>query len=206
MSRPVSIQKESILKAAQKIFLKHGYKAGTKLIAREAGVSEGSLFKHFKTKTELFIAAMETEAAGAAWEEGLIKSAGTGDLRKMLEKAGTQLLERLEIILPRLIMVRSSGIVLAKPDNCRGSDLPGPIRKLRTMAEYFRAEIKAGRLVMNNPEVYAQIFIGTLTHYVIQKMIFNFRAVAPKTYVNTVVDMILRAASPAGKSRKGSGK
>jgi len=203
MSRPVSIQSKSILEAAQKIFLKHGYKASTKLIAREAGVSEGSLFKHFKTKTELFVAAMETEVGGTSWEEELIKSAGRGDLRKMLEKAGTQLLERLEIILPRLIMVRSSGMVLARPRNCCSSDLPGPIRKLRALASYFRAEIKAGRLVMNNPEVYAQIFIGTLTHYVIQKMIFNYRAVSPKVYVDTVVDMIMRAATPVGKSRKG---
>jgi len=204
MARPVSIQNESILEAAQKVFLKHGYKVSTKLIAREAGVSEGSLFKHFKTKTELFVAAMEMEAGGASWGDGLLKSAGTGDLRKILEKVGVQLLERLEIILPRLIMVRSSGIVLARPGSCRGSDVPGPIRKLRILADYFRAEIKAGRLAMNNPEVYAQIFIGTLTHYVIQKIIFNFRAVSPKVYVDTVVDMILRAATPAGKSRKGS--
>ena len=65
MARPVSINNESILEAAQKVFLKHGYKAGTKLIAREAGISEGSLFKHFKTKTDLFVAAMEAEAERA---------------------------------------------------------------------------------------------------------------------------------------------
>ena len=203
MSRPVSIHTESILKAAQKIFLKRGYKASTKMIASEAGISEGSLFKHFKTKQDLFVAAMEADVGGVAWADELMKSAGSGDMRAALEKAGMQMLQRLEIVLPRMIMVRSSGIVLARPSTCGGHDLPGPIRKLHTLANYFRAEAKTGRLAMRNPELYAQIFMGTLTHYVIQKMIFKFRAVSPKVYVNTVVDMILRAVTPSGKGGKG---
>ena len=203
MSRPVSIQTESILKAAQKIFLKRGYKASTKMIASEARISEGSLFKHFRTKQDLFVAAMEAEVGGGVWADELMKSAGSGDMRKTLEKAGMQMLDRLEIVLPRMIMVRSSGIVLAKPGTCGGSDLPGPIRKLHALANYFRAEAKAGRVEMTNPELYAQIFIGTLTHYVIQKMIFKFRAVSQRVYVMTVVDMILCAVTPAGKVGKG---
>lgn len=47
---------KKILEAATKIFTKKGYKgATTSEIAREAGVAEGTIFKHFKSKKELFL-------------------------------------------------------------------------------------------------------------------------------------------------------
>ncbi|MEI6217682.1 MAG: helix-turn-helix domain-containing protein, partial [bacterium] len=61
--------------------MKRGYKASTKMIASEAGISEGSLFKHFKTKQDLFVAAMEADVGGVAWADELMKSAGSGDMR-----------------------------------------------------------------------------------------------------------------------------
>ena len=97
MARPQSIQTGTILDAARKVFMRDGYQAGTARIAREAGVSEGSLFKHFKSKANLFLAAMEVEAGGTAWEERLMAGVGKGDPRKTLESAGLQLLEQLRL-------------------------------------------------------------------------------------------------------------
>ena len=197
MSRPVLIQDEAILEAARKVFLAHGYKASTRQVAREAGVSEGSVFRRFRNKTDLFVAAMDAEISGQSWQALLAKSVGTGDLRQTLEAAGSQILEHMRTVLPRIMMIRSSGILLAGSHRCGASGLPHPIRKLHALADYFRAEVKCGRLVMRNPEVHAQIFLGTVTHYAFQETMFGYRPVAPAVYVRTIVDMILRTTMPA---------
>ena len=199
MSRPIFIQRDAILEAARTVFLEHGFQASTAQVARAAGISEGSLFKHFKTKNDLFLAAMEMEISGATWQDLLNQSVGTGDLHKTLEAAGLQILNHFQILLPRIMMVRSSGIVLTGPHQCRTAPIPHPIEKLRALAAYFRAEVKLGRLTMANPVVQAQVFFGALTHYVFQQTVFGFRAAPPKVYVRTVVDMILRAAAPDRK-------
>jgi len=47
---------KKILKAATRVFVEKGYRgATTSEIAKEAGVAEGTIFKHFKTKKELFL-------------------------------------------------------------------------------------------------------------------------------------------------------
>jgi AcrR family transcriptional regulator len=205
MARPVSIDNKAIVKAAREIFLRHGYSASTRTIADKAGVSEGSLFKHFKTKTDLFMAAMEDDAGISSWEGKLMLSAGKGDIRKNLEMVGRELLEHLHIILPRIMMVRSSGITIA-PQCSDASGIPHPVQRLYALANYFKAEIRHGRLAMSNPQVYAQIFLGALVHYVFQKTVFEFAPVSSEVYIRTVVDMTLKAATPPGRSRKGAKK
>ena len=49
-----------IIKAARRAFAKHGfYGTTTKALAREAGVSEALLFKHFSTKDDIYNAMLE---------------------------------------------------------------------------------------------------------------------------------------------------
>jgi AcrR family transcriptional regulator len=58
MARTKSIRDEDLLRSAREVFVKEGFAASTKTIARRAGVSEGVLFQRFSTKEELFFAAM----------------------------------------------------------------------------------------------------------------------------------------------------
>src|SRR5260370_17899348 len=58
MVRTKSISDEALLRHARDVFVKEGFAASTKTIARRAGVSEGVLFQRFSTKEELFFAAM----------------------------------------------------------------------------------------------------------------------------------------------------
>ncbi len=203
MSRPTSINREAILQAARKVFLRHGYGAGTKQVSEEAGVSEGSLFKHFKTKNDLFMAAMETDASISSWEENLMKSAGHGNLRKNLTAIGMQILEHLQIVLPCMIMVRSRGFTIKSPKHCEHDGVPPPVQRMKVLGNFFREEVRLGRLKMDNPQVYAQIFIGTLVHYIFFKTVFSFNTVKPETYVKTVVEMILKATTSEHKGKKG---
>nr|WP_294916076.1 TetR/AcrR family transcriptional regulator [uncultured Neokomagataea sp.] len=50
-------KREQILRGAEKVFLAHGYEgASMSHIAREAGVSKGTLYNHFTSKADLFSA------------------------------------------------------------------------------------------------------------------------------------------------------
>lgn len=72
MARPKSENKrDAIMAAAIKVIAAHGLSAPTALIAREAGVSNGSLFTYFETKADLFnqlYLELKTELAVTALE------------------------------------------------------------------------------------------------------------------------------------------
>ncbi len=82
MARPRSDDKRSaILAAATRIVAAEGLGAATAAIAKAAGVSNGSLFTYFETKTELFnhlYVELKTEMASAALDGLPLK----GDIRK----------------------------------------------------------------------------------------------------------------------------
>ena len=195
MSRPAVIQDETILAAARAVFLRHGYAAPSALIARQAGVSEGLLFKRFRTKHALFLAALQSEAGDSPWVDRLMQSVGSGDIRQNLEFVGRHLLRRQQVLLPRIMLIRSCGITF-QHSRPRGTP-PPPVEHMRRLATYFRAEIKRGRLVMKNPEAQAQAFVGALTHYAFCEHLFDYRSGPPTVYVREIVAALVAAATPS---------
>jgi AcrR family transcriptional regulator len=202
MARPVTIDDANVLLAARRLFLKRGYQASTKQMARDAGISEASLFKHFGTKTELFLAAMRNEDPRHPTKDEFMGMAGNGDLRKNLEWIGLEILNHIQVMLPRLLMLNASGMMLEAARHPGKGGFPHPIEQMRVIASYFRREVRAGRLAMANPQISAQVFIGTLVHYVVQEKVFDFRCARPHAYVRTVVDMILAASECNGRQTR----
>ena len=200
MARPVSIHPDVILEAARKVFMAHGYKASTALIAKEAGISEGSLFKHYKSKCNLFLAAMNVEAGEKDWEEVLVASAGKGDIRESLEAAGTHLLNHLRLVFPRIMMINSSGVTI--PNHDAPGDCPPPVQKMQVLCRYFTLEIKAGRMKMSSPEIQAQAFLAAFSHYAWCETLFNYKPAPPDEYVRVVVDTIVKATHLKKQRRK----
>ena len=62
-ARPLSPddRREAIIEATRPLLYVHGQGATTKLIAEAAGIAEGTIFRHFSTKDELFDAVLERE-------------------------------------------------------------------------------------------------------------------------------------------------
>jgi AcrR family transcriptional regulator len=58
MPRRKTITNEEILSVARSLFLQGGVKASTRTLANLAGISEAVIFQRFKTKEDLFFAAM----------------------------------------------------------------------------------------------------------------------------------------------------
>ena len=201
MARPVSIQTGGILEVARKIFMRDGYQASTVRIAREAGVSEGSLFKHFKNKTNLFLTAMEVEAGDQEWADHLLACVGRVTPQVALERVGMQLLEQFRLILPRLMMINASGVII--PNHESPGELPSPLQKMDVLRRYLEAEIKAGRLAMKSPSMQAHAFLGALAHYAWCETLFGYQSGTSRAFVKNIVETILKATLVPGGGNKG---
>ena len=199
MPRPVTIQDSAILDAARRVFLARGYPASTAEIARRAGVSEGSLFKRFRTKTELFLAAMQVQSREQEQRGLLLAAIGQKPIRTTLEGYGRHLLRHLQIVMPRILMVTSSGLRFAR--HYRPTDCPPPLQHVALLTQYLRAEIRHGRLRLANPEMHADIFVGALSHCAFCETVLGRRATSHVDYVRTLVDGILRAGQPPDTRR-----
>lgn len=58
MGRNKQVSDEAVLSAAKAVFVEQGFGASTREVARRAGISEAVLYQRYKTKLELFFAAM----------------------------------------------------------------------------------------------------------------------------------------------------
>jgi AcrR family transcriptional regulator len=77
----VSARREQILEAATRVFAEKGFRrATTREVAREAGISEGTIYNYFEDKDALLMAIMdglnETERRAEDFEEGLATDFG----------------------------------------------------------------------------------------------------------------------------------
>ena len=78
--RPPVISQERLLEIAREVFLELGFRATTAEVASRAGVAEGTIFLRFKSKAELFRAAMQFDPDQAlAIVEELPTRAGAPD-------------------------------------------------------------------------------------------------------------------------------
>src|SRR5437762_1272943 len=105
MPRPPTITDRQILEAAREVFLEKGVTATTAEVAKRAGCAEGSIFKRFPTKVELFQAAMHQGTPELPeWIKRLCSEPGQGDLRDKLVQSGLAAIEFFRRIMPLMMM------------------------------------------------------------------------------------------------------
>ncbi|MFH1066787.1 MAG: TetR/AcrR family transcriptional regulator [bacterium] len=187
MSRPICIDDEVILKAAREVFLKRGFKAPSLQIAKRAGVSEGSLFKRFHTKTELFVCAMRLHEEDRRWMEELKSGVGRVPVRRALRRAAEGILNHVREMTPRIMALRASGI--PKPDMAKIFGKEPPLLHVRALTEYFHKESKLGRIHLRRPEIHAHAFLGSLVHFVFQKQVFGYEPCSQQEYISQLMEI-----------------
>jgi AcrR family transcriptional regulator len=143
--RPQAMR-ERIVAAALRVMAKRGAtNATTREIAREAGVSEGSLYNHFENKTELFGAAFGSVSSGirTAMQE-LAASVGERTVEENLARFASAAARFYEDLLPM------AGSVLGDPDVLgwlqRTGRAGGPAMGQVGLVRYLGLEQACGRL------------------------------------------------------------
>lgn len=196
MARPRTIDRAQILDAARQVFLEHGFSASTAAIAREAGVSEGSIFKRFATKEDLFVAAMGLEDL----ELDLEGMAAGQDARAALERIGQRLIRFFREMMPRMMRLWAHcppGQTPFTHMHRADEDAP-PRRVLRHVQRHLEAEHAAGGLAIEDAEVTARMLIASMQSFVFFELVGGQPTASrtPEDYVQEVVDTLWRGIAP----------
>ena len=197
MARPVSISNEQLLEAAREIFLREGYGASTSAIARAAGVSEGSLFKRFGSKDDLFHAALQIPRLDLA--ASLQPRVGTGEVRTHLEYAALQLMAFFRELMPTVMTLWRKHAPNMKA-LWQGQEDPQPLRTLRDIVHYIEAERALGRVNPGDPWVLARMLVGSTHHYAFLDQVGLGAAMSPEAYARQLVDTLWRGVAPSEES------
>jgi AcrR family transcriptional regulator len=155
--------REDILRAAARIMRDEGYaRATTKEIARAAGYSEATLYKHFQDKAEIFLRVLEEQApALATLLAQLDGQAGTGDLRGKLEELVVTAVRFYVDTFPIAVSLYSSRALLAAHRDRLRELGGGPRTPEERLARYLAAEQRLGGLAPSvDPLAVAQLLLG----------------------------------------------
>lgn len=152
---------QDILEAAARVFARKGFeRATTKEIAREADVSEGTIYNYFASKQQLLLelAEMVQEEFGAIVPE----PQRTADMRSAVAEA----LERvLAVITGNAVVIR--GLLTALWD--RGYDfhgylLPGAQKLTARVEEFLEARVAAGAMRSCDVHLVARMVMGMVIY------------------------------------------
>jgi len=153
-------RRQAILEAATPVFLKNGY-LGTNMdeIAAVSGVSKQTVYKHFGSKEDLFIAIVSrlTDVTGDKVHDEM-PSLESADVADYLE---TYALRQLSTVLsPQVMQLRRLviGEVERFPDLARVLYERGPMRAMRELAASFERLTGRGLLAAPDPQMAAAHF------------------------------------------------
>jgi AcrR family transcriptional regulator len=201
--RPPVISTERLLEVAREVFLELGIRATTSEVASRAGVAEGTIFHRFKSKEELFRAAMQFDPdRGLAFVESLPERAGQGDLRANLIEFAEEFMRLVRVALPVMMMSWSN----PESELCsgRGDEKGARYRRaVRAISAFFQAEMDAGRLSRKNPEVLARMLLGSVHHYCMSELFaWDVGGLSLSAFASEVVDVLLAAGGARPSSAK----
>jgi len=195
-------KRRQIIDGACRVFLKRGFDAASMgEIAREAGVSKGTLYVYFKSKEELFEAIVEGQC-GQQGEQIFAFDANDRNVEAVLTRLGDAFV---------LFMCRTRGISPLRTVIAIADRMPelgakfyqsGPARGIGNLKHYLEEQVAAGVLKPHDCEVVAAQFIDSCLSMTFKPMLFN--AAGPPTderisrVVRTAVQTFLAAYKAAG--------
>ncbi len=197
MSSPA---KERLLAAAAEVFAREGLQgATTRVIAREAGVSEVTLFRLFESKERLLAEVMAQVCAGLS--ETLKERAGwTNDLRADLlayGRAYNDMMVRNEAMIRNLI-----GEASRQPEHAR-QVIKESVKPARTrLIDHLREAQQRGevRAELELPIV-ADMFTGMLLAGMLRRSSHKVTEYSVASYVEGCVDVLMAGITVPGSSK-----
>ena len=207
-SRRGVAKREVIAKAATAVFVRDGYVAASMdEVAAVAGVSKQTVYKHFGSKEQLFLAVIHQAINGVLDEFFPVLATSfpnSDDLEGDLVRLGRILLTR--VLDPQLMAVRR--LVIAEvgrfPQLGRAWYESGPAALATALAESLRRLAEHGQLVIDDPVAAASDFnwlvVSKPQNMVLFGMVDNFTTAEIARFVTSAVQVFLAAYQPRGSS------
>ena len=161
-------------------------------IAKSAGVSEGSIYKRFGTKAELFCSALQIPRR-LPLEDVLDKVTEESDPKQVLLETGHVLIKFYQEHIGRMLKMHAhlNEILGALPQ-----ELPPPIKALNAMTTFVAEQIKLQRISSQYPEAVARMLLGSIANYALFELMFNYAPTPAEKYVEQVVETLWNGISP----------
>lgn len=194
---PESAKRKQILDGARRVFFNSGFVAASMgEIAREAGVSKGTLYVYFDSKEALFAALVE-ESKRATAERMLVLDPDDPDVAGALTAFIVELLDKMvkpdHVAMVRMVI----GISDKFPGLARILYEAGPDHGRRQIATYLAAQRDRGRLSITDPETAAWQFLGMCCHPVTVRLLLSGEpppdAAQRRHYADSAVEAFLAA-------------
>ncbi|MEV8637557.1 TetR/AcrR family transcriptional regulator [Streptosporangium sp. NPDC051023] len=186
--------RDRILDAAADVMRELGLaRTTTKEIARAAGCSEGLLYKHFRSKEELFLGVLHERTAGSftARLAALAERAGRGTVRGNLTELARAAIDFYEDSFPRAASVFSEPQLLTSHREWLREHGVGPHLVNVPLAGYLRAERELGRVEQGvDPDAAAALLFGGCLQYAFFSALTSPDRSA-ETYVEGLVSTLL---------------
>src|SRR5579859_1621990 len=163
--------RKHILDATRHIIEEKGLaRVTTREIAREAGCAEGTLYKHFETKEDLFLAVVQEnlpDFAATVRED----RAGTQSVSSILEEVALAAIGYYEKLIPLALSFFADAQLLARHREWMCEHKAGPQNPCERVAAYVAAEQRLGRINPNLiPLSIAYLLLGSCFQYVFNRL------------------------------------
>jgi len=173
----------AIVEAAEKLFLENGFGATSMdAIAVEAGASKRTVYNHFPSKDELFRTVLE-RLYGLSLNNPEGMPAPGGPVETALEILAWRILShigepRVRAML-RLVISESARF----PEIAQIYTRTGKDPSIQRFAGFLKGEAEAGRLVIDDPVLAAEQFIGCLKETVVWPLLLGLQPQATESVV-----------------------
>ncbi len=194
--------RERMIEAAEKVMRERGLaRSTTREIAREAGFSEGALYKHFDSKEELFLHVLaERLPSFVALSKELPGRVGVGTVEETLGEVARTSLAFFARGVPMFASIFSEPALLSRHTQEIRRRGGGPHRANEAVAAYLRAEQRLGRVREDaDPEAAAAMLLGACFQRAFLRQ-FLAEQVDPaeeEGFARDVVGTLMRSLSPA---------
>ncbi|HMN73288.1 MAG TPA: TetR/AcrR family transcriptional regulator [Rhodoblastus sp.] len=181
-----------ILDGARTIFLAEGFDAASMNdIAREAGVSKGTIYSYFPSKDALFTALIREDKRQQA-EQLSIYDDPDGPIDEVLPRIGFALMD---VILEPAHVAQTRTIAAVAPrfpEIGRAFYEAGPEYGHRRFADFLERRAARGELVIENFELAAEQFFNLAQGVLFKKMLFTAQPKPPRAEIQATVDAAAR--------------
>jgi AcrR family transcriptional regulator len=195
--------RERMVEAAERVMRSKGLaRSTTKEIAREAGYSEGAIYKHFESKEELFICVLTERLPSFVGILGeLPRRAGQEALGGVLGEVASAALAFYGESFPMSASIFSEPGLLARHREEIHKRGAGPQKANEALAAYLEDERKLGRVREDaDPEAAAAMLLGACFQRAFFKS-FSGESDVPvqeEGFVENIVRTLVRSLSPSG--------
>ena len=185
-------RRQQIIATAMELFGKKGFRGTTtRDLATEADVNEAIIFRHFKTKEELYTAIIEQKAGERdSYHEELERLATVGDDEQFLEAVGRTFLEKHETDTTFMRLLLFSALEGHQLSEMFVSSMA----ERHPIANYIKRRIGDGAFRQVDPQLAARALMGMFASFIMWQEIFGFKNKQPRDreeVVRTFVSIFL---------------